>query len=102
MDTPPTDGDGVTLPGTIVVYGNQVDGRASPERAWFAVDEDDDGVAEAIGKWASLRTAGAEATGLYFDPFNPHIAYVNVQHPDSGEDLTIMFLAPWLALFRFA
>lgn len=64
------------------------------EDTWFAVDEDDDGVAEAIGKWASLSTEGAEATGLYFDPFNPHLAYINVQHPSSGVDRTIMLMAP--------
>ena len=63
------------------------------EDTWFAVDEDDDGIAEAIGKWASLRTSGAEATGLYFDPFNPHLAYINVQHPGSGEDRTMMLMA---------
>ncbi|MGD8560447.1 MAG: DUF839 domain-containing protein [Gammaproteobacteria bacterium] len=64
------------------------------EDTWFAVDEDNDGVAEAIGKWASLSTQGAEATGLYFDPFNPHLAYINVQHPSSGVDRTMMLLAP--------
>lgn len=61
---------------------------------WFAVDRNSDGVAEAIGKWASLSTVGAEGTGLYFDPFNPHLAYINVQHPDSGVDRTIMLMAP--------
>jgi len=64
------------------------------EDTWFAVDADSDGVAEAIGKWASLSTEGAEATGLYFDPFNPHLAYINVQHPSSGTDRTIMLMAP--------
>ena len=64
------------------------------EDTWYAVDRDDDGVADAIGKWASLNTAGAEATGLYFDPFNPHLAYINVQHPDSEEDRTMMLMAP--------
>lgn len=64
------------------------------EDTWYAVDRDDDGVAEAIGKWASLGTIGAEASGLYFDPFNPHIAYINVQHPDSEVDRTIMLMAP--------
>ena len=63
------------------------------EDTWYAVDKDNDGVAEAIGKWASLNTVGAEATGLYFDPFNPHLAYINVQHPDSGVDRTIMLMA---------
>lgn len=57
---------------------------------WFAQDKDHDGVAETIGKWASLSTAGAESSGLYFDPFRPDVAYVNVQHPHSGVDRTIM------------
>jgi secreted PhoX family phosphatase len=60
------------------------------EDIWFARDENHDGVAEAIGKWASLSTVGAESTGLYFDPFRPNVAYINVQHPDSGVDRTIM------------
>jgi len=64
------------------------------EDIWFTVDRNGDGVAEAMGKWASLSTVGAESTGLYFDRFRPDLAYVNVQHPDSGVDRTIMFLAP--------
>mgnify|MGYP003435105613 CR=1 FL=1 len=50
------------------------------EDSWYAVDRDNDGV--------------AEATGLYFDSFNPHLVYINVQHPDSGLDRTIMLMAP--------
>jgi len=61
------------------------------EDIWFMQDRDDDGVAEAIGKWASLTTAGAESTGLYFNPFRPNQAFINVQHPDSGVDRTMMF-----------
>ena len=64
------------------------------EDIWFAVDKNGDGVAEGIGKWASLSTKGAESTGLYFDRFRPDLAYVNVQHPESGVDRTIMLLAP--------
>jgi len=64
------------------------------EDVWFARDDDNDGVAEAIGKWASLSTVGAESTGLYFDPFKPNVAYINVQHPSSGVDRTIMITAP--------
>jgi secreted PhoX family phosphatase len=63
------------------------------EDIWFARDENHDGVAEAIGKWASLSTDGAESTGLYFDPFRPNVAYVNVQHPDSRVDRTIVIRA---------
>lgn len=64
------------------------------EDIWFAEDKDNDGVAETIGKWASLSTAGAESTGLYFDRFKSNVAYINVQHPDSGVDRTIMITAP--------
>jgi secreted PhoX family phosphatase len=64
------------------------------EDIWFAKDEDNDGVAEAVGRWASLSTAGAESTGLYFDKRKPNVAYINVQHPDSGVDRTIMITAP--------
>ncbi len=56
---------------------------------WFAFDADRDGVAEAIGRWASLSTLGAEPTGLYFDPFRPNIAYINAQHAASDVDRTI-------------
>jgi secreted PhoX family phosphatase len=56
---------------------------------WFAYDANRDGVAEAIGRWASLSTTGAEPTGLYFDPFRPNIAYIDVQHAASDIDRTI-------------
>ena len=64
------------------------------EDVWFAKDENNDGVAEGIGKWASLSTRGAESTGLYFDKFRPNVAYINVQHPDSGVDRTVMISTP--------
>ena len=46
-----------------------------------------------VGRWASLSTIGAEPTGLYFDKFNANVAYMNVQHPDSMVDSTIMISA---------
>ncbi|MGK2912940.1 MAG: alkaline phosphatase PhoX [Porticoccaceae bacterium] len=64
------------------------------EDVWLAKDKNRDGVAESIGKWASLSTVGAESTGLYFDKFQPNVAYINVQHPDSGVDRTIMITTP--------
>ena len=56
---------------------------------WFAYDSNRDGVAESIGRWASLSTTGSEPTGFYFDPFRPNVAYIDVQHPDSDVDRTI-------------
>jgi len=77
--------------GNIYVVEDQDGGK---QDTWFAKDANNDGVAEAVGKWASLTTLEAEATGLYFDPFNPNIAYINVQHPDSKVDRTMMFTTP--------
>ena len=56
---------------------------------WFAFDADRNGVAESIGRWASLSTVGSEPTGLYFDPFRPNVAYIDVQHAASDIDRTI-------------
>ncbi len=91
-------GDAFTSPDNLAIdrEGNMYIVEDQPgglQDTWFAVDEDDDGVAEALGKWASLTTVGAEGTGLYFDPFRARVAYINVQHPDSGVDRTIRFTA---------
>jgi len=76
--------------GNIYVIEDQPGGRAD---IWFAQDANHDGVAESLGRWASMATTGAEPTGLYFDKFNPNVAYVNIQHPDSLVDSTIMITA---------
>ena len=60
---------------------------------WFAKDINGDGdltdPGEGIGRWASNGTSGSEFTGLYFDPTNKRRAWVNIQHPASGNDRTI-------------
>jgi secreted PhoX family phosphatase len=65
---------------------------------WFARDLNKDGdlndAGEGIGRWASNGTPGSEFTGLYFDPFNKRRAWVNVQHPASGNDRTIEITIP--------
>lgn len=80
----------VDVSGNVYIVEDQPGGRAD---IWFARDDDGDGVAEAIGKWASLTTVGAEPSGLYFDPLRPGVAYVNVQHPASGVDRTFLIRA---------
>ena len=77
--------------GNIYIIEDQGAGFAD---IWFAFDEDRDGVAESLGRWASLTTLGAEPTGLYFDPFRPNVAYINVQHASSDVDRTIQFTVP--------
>jgi secreted PhoX family phosphatase len=65
---------------------------------WFARDLNKDGdlndEGEGIGRWASNGTRGSEFTGLYFDPFNKRRAWVNIQHPSSGNDRTIEITIP--------
>ena len=60
---------------------------------WFAVDLNKDGdlkdPGEGLKRWASNGTVGSEFTGLYFDPTNKRRAWVNIQHPSSGNDRTI-------------
>jgi secreted PhoX family phosphatase len=60
---------------------------------WFAKDLNGDGdltdQGEGLGRWATNGTPGSEFTGLYFDPTDKRRAWVNIQHPDSGNDRTI-------------
>ncbi len=60
---------------------------------WFARDRNKDGdlndAGEGLARWASNGTLGSEFTGLYFDPRNKRRAWVNIQHPSSGNDRTI-------------
>ncbi|QID17252.1 DUF839 domain-containing protein [Nitrogeniibacter mangrovi] len=53
---------------------------------WQVIDSDGDGVAEGVKRWAALQVAGAEPTGLFFDPYDPNTAYLNIQHPGSDND----------------
>jgi secreted PhoX family phosphatase len=65
---------------------------------WFANDLNKDGdltdPGEGISRWASNGTPGSEFTGLYFDPTNKRRAWVNIQHPSSGNDRTIEITTP--------
>ena len=76
--------------GNIYIIEDQPGGQAD---IWFATDANRDGVAESIARWATMSTAGAEPTGLYFDITNPNVAFVNVQHPASGVDRMIQITA---------
>ena len=64
---------------------------------WFALDLNHDGdlndEGEGLQRWASNGIPGSEFTGLYFDKFNPNVAYVNIQHPSSGNDLLVKLTA---------
>lgn len=77
--------------GNMYIIEDQPGGQAD---IWFARDADKNGVAESVARWASMNTTGAEPTGLYFDKFDPNVAYVNVQHPDSDVDRLIKISTP--------
>lgn len=65
---------------------------------WFAQDLNKDGdltdAGEGIARWASNGTPGSEFTGLYFDPTDKRRAWVNIQHPTSGNDRVIEITIP--------
>jgi secreted PhoX family phosphatase len=51
----------------------------SPSDIWVASDGDNDGVADDVELFASLKDPGGESTGIYFGK-DPHTLYVNIQH----------------------
>jgi uncharacterized protein len=65
----------------------------SDDDIWFVRDLNHDAdlndPGEGIARWASNGTVGSEFTGLYFDPTDKRRAWVNIQHPASGNDRTI-------------
>ncbi len=56
-----------------------------PGDIWKATDNNNDGVAESITRWASLGVAGSEPTGLIATK-NPDEFLVAIQHPTSTND----------------
>jgi secreted PhoX family phosphatase len=80
------------------IYVVEDRGGGVDDDIWFAQDLNKDGdlndPGEGIGRWASNGTTGSEFTGLYFDPFNKRRAWVNIQHPGSGNDRTIEITIP--------
>lgn len=76
--------------GNMYIIEDQGGGNAN---IWFVKDTDRDGVAESVGVWATVATPGAEPTGLYFDINNPNVAYLNIQHPSSGNDVMMRISA---------
>jgi hypothetical protein len=67
---------------------------SNPGDIWRATDANRDGVAESIGRWASLGVAGSEPTGLISDPNDAKRFLVVVQHPSSGNDALWEIIVP--------
>lgn len=86
----------IDLDGNIYIVEDRAGGV--DDDIWFAKDLNKDGdltdPGEGIGRWASNGTVGSEFTGLYFDPTDKRRAWVNIQHPASGNDRTIEITIP--------
>ena len=58
---------------------------------WRATpDNDQDGQADSVVLFATLTTKGAEGSGIYIPPTAPTTMYLNVQHADDGNDMTLV------------
>ena len=71
--------------GNIYVIEDAPNGSSVGGDIWFARDLDNDGVAESLDHFMSIRVDGSEATGMIFNPVKPTEFVVAVQHPDSTD-----------------
>ncbi len=71
--------------GNIYIIEDAPNGSSTGGDIWFARDLDNDGVAESLDHFLSVRVAGSEATGMIFNPMDPMQFTVNVQHPASTD-----------------
>lgn len=69
--------------GNIYVIEDAPNSGAVGGDIWFLRDVDGNGVAESVDHFMSIQVAGAEATGMIFNPANPTQFVVSVQHPSS-------------------
>jgi hypothetical protein len=69
--------------GNIYIIEDAPNSSSTGGDIWFARDADNNGVAESIDHFLSIRVAGSEATGMIFNPAIPTEFSVCVQHPSS-------------------
>lgn len=69
--------------GNIFIIEDAPNGSSTGGDIWFVRDTDDDGVAESLDHFMSIRVAQSEATGMIFNPVKPFEFVVSVQHPES-------------------
>ena len=69
--------------GNIFIIEDAPNGSDVGGDIWFARDTDNDGVAESIDHFLSLKVEGSEATGMIFNPVKPSEFVLTVQHPSS-------------------
>jgi secreted PhoX family phosphatase len=71
--------------GNVYVIEDAPNGSATGGDIWFVRDANNDGVAESLDHFMSVRVKGCEATGMIFNPANPLEFVVAVMHPDSTD-----------------
>lgn len=71
--------------GNVYVIEDAPNGDTNGGDIWFSRDVDNDGVAESLDHFLSIRVAGSEATGMIFNPRVHHEFAVAVQHPNSTD-----------------
>jgi secreted PhoX family phosphatase len=71
--------------GNIYIVEDAPNGSDVGGDIWFARDANNDGVAESLDHFMSIRVDGSEATGMIFNPAKPTEFAVAVQHPDSTD-----------------
>jgi uncharacterized protein len=75
--------------GNIYVIEDAPNGSSTGGDIWFVRDVDNDGLAESLDHFLSIRVAGSEATGMIFNPLMPTEFSVCVQHPNSTDLATV-------------
>lgn len=73
--------------GNLYVVEDNPNGGSLGGDTWFVRDVDNDGVAESLDHFLSLRVNGSESTGMLFNPAVPTEFHICVMHP-SSTDLT--------------
>lgn len=74
--------------GNIYIIEDAPNGSDVGGDIWFVRDANTDGVAESVDHFMSIQVAGAEATGMIFNPAKPTQFVVAVQHPSSTDVAT--------------
>ncbi|MFW1676196.1 alkaline phosphatase PhoX [Pontibacter sp. JAM-7] len=69
--------------GNIYIIEDAPNSSSTGGDTWFVRDLDNDGVAESLDHFMSLRVRGSEATGMVFNPVKPTEFAIAVQHPAS-------------------
>jgi len=75
--------------GNIYVIEDAPNSSSTGGDIWMARDTNNDGVAESLDHFLSIRVNGSEATGMIFHPKKPEKFVVAVQHPESTNLSTV-------------